>query len=329
MKILRKLSSSVFLCCTLLSYAQYTEVINSNRPGNSKSAFSVGVNVLQLEVGPYYQKDKHSLLFRDDSSFGIDFSTRYGLFWEQLELNIEGTFQSTKRSFTNSVTNEENFTNFKQLSFGAKYLIYDPYKKAGEYKPNIYSWKANRRFRWRELIPAVSVYVGGNYDTKNNPFTAQGVEGFSPRAMLATQNNFSGGWVLVTNFLMDRIGSKQSDFQYIFTLTKSISTKWVVFMETQGISSDFYADNLFRFGGAYLFHKDFQIDTAITLNTKDTPSVFNVNLGLSYRFDFHQDKIPQDETTIDKKKSKKKKKSKRNKDREKREKQEIEIDFND
>jgi len=64
----------------------------------------------------------------------------------------------------------------------------------------------------------------------------------------------------------------------------------VIFGETQGIKSDFYADNLFRFGGAYLMAKDFQLDTALTFNTKDTPSVFSVNFGASYRLDFHKDK---------------------------------------
>jgi len=108
--------------------------------------------------------------------------------------------------------------------------------------------------------------------------------------MIATQNNFSGGWVLVTNFIKDRIGTDQSDFQYIITLTHSFSSKWVIFGETQGIKSDFYADNLFRFGGAYLMGKDIQLDTALTFNTKDTPSVFSVNFGASYRLDFHKDK---------------------------------------
>ena len=105
-----------------------------------------------------------------------------------------------------------------------------------------------------------------------------------------TQNNFAGGWVFVINLIKDRIGSDFSEFQYILTLTHSFNPKWVIFGETQGIKSDFYADNLFRFGGAYLWGKDFQLDTAVTLNTKDTPSVFSVNFGASYRLDFHKDK---------------------------------------
>ena len=108
--------------------------------------------------------------------------------------------------------------------------------------------------------------------------------------MIATQNNFASGWVFVINLIKDRIGTDYSDFQYILTLTKALNSQWVVFGETQGIQSDFYADNLFRLGGAYLWSKDFQLDTALTFNTKDTPSVFSVNLGVSYRLDFHKDK---------------------------------------
>src|SRR5690606_32031914 len=168
---------------------------------------------------------------------------------------------------------------------------YDPYRKAGEDKPNLYSWKANQKFKWKSLIPAVAVYAGANFDTKNNPYTAPSVEAFSPKVAVITQNNFNGGWVFVINLIKDRIGTDYSDFQYILTLTHALNMKWSIFAETQGIKSDFYADNLIRFGGAYLMSQDFQLDTALTFNTKDTPSVFSVNLGASYRFDFHKDKV--------------------------------------
>ena len=123
------------------------------------------------------------------------------------------------------------------------------------------------------------------------------------------------------NFQKDRIGSDQSDFQYLLTLTKSVNQKWVVFGETQGIKSDFYADNLFRFGGGYLLNKDLQLDTALTFNTKNTPSVLSLNFGASYRLDRHKDKIKLDNGTSAKeqrermsrsKKTNKRKKKKKN-----------------
>lgn len=276
---------------TLQAFSQYTDVINSNRPGVSRSAFSVGTNVAQLEVGPYMIKEKRTpAASYEVDGFGVDFAARYGLIWEELELNIEGTFQSDTKTYASNISAEDDRANFKFLTIGAKYLVYDPYKNSENEKPNLYSWKANNRFKWKSLIPAVSVYAGANYDTENNPYTAPGIEGFSPKVMIATQHNFSGGWVFVMNFIKDRIGTDQSDFQYIVTLTHSFNPKWVVFGETQGIQSDFYADNLFRFGGGYLWSKNFQLDTSVVFNTKDTPSVLGINLGMSYRLDFHKDK---------------------------------------
>ncbi|WP_027136494.1 transporter [Gaetbulibacter saemankumensis] len=285
--------STLFFLISLLSinaFSQYTDVINSNRPGVSRSAFSVGTNVLQFEAGPYFLKEKRTpATAYEVSGFGVDFAARYGLFFEQLELNIEGTYQNDTKTYATTIIEEVDRANFKFLAIGAKYLIYDPYKNTERDKPNLYSWKANHSFKWNSLIPAVSLYAGVNYDTKDNPYTAYGIEGFSPKVLIATQHNFNGGWVFVMNFIKDRIGTDQSDFQYILTLTHSFSPKWVIFGETQGIKSDFYADNLIRFGGAYLLSKNFQLDTALTLNTKDTPSIFNVNFGMSYRLDFHQD----------------------------------------
>lgn len=304
----------LFLTVSITAYSQYTDVINSNRPGTSQSAFAVGPNVIQLEAGPYLIKQKHTPLKYEVSGFGMDFAARYGLLFEPLEISVIGSYQNDKFTDNRSeISSENKRSNFKNLTIGAKYLVYDPFKNAAEDKPNLYSWKANHSFKWKYLIPAVAVYAGANFDTKNNPYTAPDVEGFSPKVAVISQNNFSGGWVFVVNLIKDHIGSDYSDFQYILTLTHSFDPKWSLFAETQGIKSDFYADNLVRFGGAYLFGKDFQLDAAATFNTKDTPSVFSVNLGASYRFDFHQDTIIEDDGTSAKDEGKRKERSKKSK----------------
>ena len=291
MRILKSISVLILFLTYSMSYAQYTEVINSNRPGLSESAFAVGANVLQFEVGAFTVNEEHVPLEYDVSGFGLDFSVRYGLLFEQLEISLDGVYQNDKITFNSaSVPVERDRSNFRNFTLGAKYLVYDPYKNAEKTKPNLYSYHANRKFQWKSLIPAVAVYAGANFDTKDNPYTAPDAEGFSPKVMIATQNNFNGGWVFVMNLIKDRIGSEFSEFQYIFTLTHSFTQQWVVFGEAQGISSDFYADNIFRVGGAYLWNKDFQLDANIAFNTKDTPSVFNIAFGASYRLDFHKDK---------------------------------------
>jgi hypothetical protein len=288
----------VLLLFSVTVQAQYTDLINSNRPGVSRSAWAVGKNVAQVEAGPYIVKEKHSLLESELSGFGVDFAARYGLLFEELELNIEGVYQSANFTDNRSlIPQESKRSNFKNLVLGAKYLVYDPYKNKEEEKPNLFSYHANKKFKWNSLIPAVAVYVGANFDTKDNPYVAPGIEGFSPKVTIMSQNNFASGWVMVINLTKDRIGTEFSDFQYIITFTKAISEKWVGFGEAQGIYSDFYADNLFRVGGAYLWSKDFQLDGGITFNTKDTPSVFNINLGVSYRLDMHVDPEQKDNGT--------------------------------
>ncbi|WP_299781127.1 transporter [uncultured Formosa sp.] len=308
---------ALILCAVpFFCFAQYTDVINSNRPGVSKSAYAVGVNVIQLEAGPYYVKEKHETLDYDVSGGGVDFAARYGLLWEPLEIIVDGTFQNDTQTYYGSdVDTEIDRSNMKYFSMGAKYLVYDPNKKAGEDKPNLYSWKANRKFKWSRLIPAVSIYVGANYDTEFNPYTPYGIEGFSPKVSIATQHNFANGWVFVMNLAKNRIGMEDSygtsasDLQYIFTLTHGFNEKWVAFGEYQGIKNDFYADDLFRIGGAYLWDKNLQFDTAVTFNVKDTPTVFSVNFGASYRIDLHKDKevTAEDNGTSAKEEAKRKK----------------------
>lgn len=288
MKNTHKLIFTLVLCCQFTTtQAQYTDVINSNRPGASQSAFSVGTKVLQFELGPYLVKEKRSLYPNYEvSGYGVDFAVHYGIWKEALELNVQGTYQNDTQSFTSNAEVDRTRANFKNLNIGVKYLVYDPNKNKDD-KPNLYSYHANRGFKWSSLIPAVSVAGGVNFDTKNNPYTAATVDGLSYRGVLITQNNFAGGWVVVTNFMLDRIGSDQTDLNYILSLTHSFNPKWVMFAETQGIKSDFYADNLFRFGGGYLLGKNLQLDTALTLNIKDTPSVLNISFGASYRIDRH------------------------------------------
>ena len=54
----------LFLFVSISVFAQYTETINSNRPGFSQGAFSVGKDVLQFETGFGLGKEEHSILIK-------------------------------------------------------------------------------------------------------------------------------------------------------------------------------------------------------------------------------------------------------------------------
>ena len=163
-----------------------------------------------------------------------------------------------------------------------------PYKNRDD-SPNLYSYWANNKFKWNSLIPAVSVYAGINIDGENNPYTAPGIKGVSPTFTIATQNNFSNNFVLITNLILERIGTDQNDFEYITTLTYAINSQWVSFIENHGINSDFYAENMLKFGAAYLSNENLQLDASLIINFKNTPKIFYINFGGSYRFDLHKE----------------------------------------
>lgn len=278
------------LCCfpLLKVSAQYTELLNANRPGGSQGAFAVGTDVIQIETGFSYGKEKHSLLKTETSAWGIDYALRYGFWKERLEISMMGEYHASSITHTNYTPEvKQKISNFKSNTFGVKYLLYDPYRKRELKGPNLYSWRANNKFQWEDLIPAISLYVGANLDFADNPYLPSDKSQFSPKFVLSTQNNWVGGWVFVTNIVVDRISTDFPSYGYILTLTHATHQYFSLFIENQGIKSDFYADQLLRAGAVTLINPDFHVDLSVTANFKDTPSVLYGRLGLVYRFDNH------------------------------------------
>ncbi|TDE28870.1 transporter [Flavobacterium ranwuense] len=293
-----------------IHYGQHTDQINSNRPGETMSAYSVGKSVIQIETGVYGIKQNHSLLNYDANGFGIDATLRWGLFMEKLELIADIQYQNEKYT---TLFNSTNRADFKQTVLGAKYLIYDPFKNY-EKKVNIYSWKANRAFSWRQLIPAVSVFAGANFTMADNPYSFSPESSISPKIMLITQNHLGDGkWVFVTNIIADYVTTDYPSYGYVLTLTRGFNDKWSGFVENQGFKSDFYSDAIVRGGAAYLLNKDMQIDASISTSLKDTPSALYGGIGFSWRYDanYQEVRINIDNKDSDKKALRRAKKTKK------------------
>ncbi len=319
----------LFLLCFITfsnASAQYTEMINTNRPGGSQGAFSVGTNVLQFESGISYGKEKHELLKTETNGLAIDYSIRYGFWKERLEVSLMGEFQSNKVTDNRSSSAREySISNFKNNTLGAKYLIYDPYRKRDLEGPNLYSWKANNKNQWKDLIPAISIYAGANFDFADNPFTPEAEAKISPKLVLSTQNNFIGGWVFVTNIIVDRVTTDFPTYGYIVTLTHATNRYFSVFLENQGLKSDFYSDQLVRGGAAALINENLQVDLSLTYSFKDTPSKFYARAGMAYRFDMHN----KDEFLEDKANKEEKLKEDKNKDKDKKQERQDELNLED
>ena len=293
-----------------IHHGQHTDQINSNRPGETMSAFSVGKSVFQVETGFYGIKENHSILNYDANGYGIDMTLRWGLFMEKLELIGDFRYQYEK---VNAVMSSIDKSALKKTVFGAKYLIYDPFKNY-EKKINVYSWKANHSFNWHQLIPAVSLFAGANLNFSDNPYYFSPKGGISPKVMLITQNHLGdGSWVFITNIIGDYIGTDYPSYNYVLTLTKGFNDHWSGFIENQGLKSDFYSDAIVRGGAAFLITNNMQIDASISSSLKTTPSILYGGVGLSWRFDdnYKEVRMSIDSGDSNKKAKKRAKKTKR------------------
>lgn len=277
-----------FFIIPFTHYGQYTDQINSNRPGESMSAYSVGKSVIQVEMGVYGIKENHSIMKYDANGYGLDMTLRWGLLLEKLEFIVDLQYQSEK--FSPGLIYPDRSA-LKKTVFGAKYLIYDPFKNY-ENKINVYSWKANHSFKWRQLLPAVSVFAGANLTLAKNPYYFSKQSDVSPKVMLITQNHLGdGSWVFVTNTIADYIGTEYPSYDYTITLTKGFNDNWSGFVENQGLKSDFYSDVIVRGGAAYLIYKNMQIDASVSSSLKTTPSILYGGIGFSWRYDANYQEV--------------------------------------
>lgn len=274
----------ILLIISRLSFSQYTEIINSNNPGESMGAYSVGRKVAQLEMDFFYEQSEHKLLKYKQLNFGTSYQIRYGVGWERLELILNGTFlhnfyTNTQRGFYDIKTG------FYKNTLGAKFLIYNPkyYEKI-----NLYSWRANHKFSWKRLIPAVSVYVGANFFPKNyflHELYSTDTKKITPKALISLQSHPTQSTVLIANFTGDNFISKERELGYIFTIVQNLNeSRWSIFAENQGVKSPYYSDLLFRLGGSFLITKNLQANAWAGTSWKNTPLRQSVSVGFSYRF---------------------------------------------
>jgi hypothetical protein len=308
---------TVFLIISTSQYAQYTDIINSNRPGKSMSAFSVGKTVIQAEVGLYGIREKHDLSRYEANGFGTELDLRYGAFFDQFEITLNTQYQY---DWYQAPLINDTRGGFKQVTVGAKYLVYDPFIKQD--KPNVYSWKANHKFNFKQFIPAVAVYAGLNFNLGDNPFTFPTDRTISPKVMVITQHHFGSKWVWVNNIIADKYMTDYPTLGIVSTMTRGFNMRWSGFLEFQGYKSDWYADTVFRLGAAYLVRENIQLDASFTKNVKDTPSLLLANVGMAWRFDSNYE--TNYKRVKGEKKSKKDKKSKAEKG--KKRKDEVELE---
>lgn len=264
--------------------AQYTEVINSNKPGFSESPYSVGKGVYQLESNFFFRNTAIQPTFTRPQSFGVDFLFRTSFFSEKLELNTQFTYQRDKVAFKNIFTSHEFSSGLSRFTIGAKYLIFQ--QEYTDKSKEVRSWVRRNAFDMKRLIPSVAVYVGMNTDFVDEFYQTGGI---TPKFGILLQNNLSRDLNVITNFYYDKAGSDFAEFSYIITATQNFSDRWSAFFENQGIFQEFRNSNNLGTGLAYLFTKDLQINASARYLVEGNTQGFYGGLGLSYRIDKHKD----------------------------------------
>lgn len=277
----------ILLFLTGVIYAQYTEVINSKRPGFSESPFGIGTKVYQIESGLFYQYDQNPNLFNVKKSRGLDLFLRSGFIWEKFEINANFKLQKDD-IIQNTLTGNTNpIGGINQFTIGAKYLFYMP--KYKDPSKEIRSWKRKMAFDWKRLIPSVGLYIGYNTNLVSSNYKAISS---SPKAAILLQNDFSNRLILVTNIVGDYLTLKgKRTFGYIATITYSVTPQFSFFGEHQAMYS--FNSKKIDFGGgiAYLINKDYQLGLSVRTDHQfDYLNIYGA-VGLSYRIDKHKDKL--------------------------------------
>lgn len=289
----------IVFCCSQNIIAQYTEIINSKRPGFSESPYSVGTNVYQFESGLYYINSNNTAPYSYPSTFGGELFFRISKFIEQLEVNVNIAYQGNE--VLNPQGENYNINGLSDLRIGAKYLIYQ--QEFTDKSKEIRSWKRRTAFDKKRLIPSVGVYVGFLPNFLSSEYKQ---EGMGLKGAVLLQNDINNRLVILSNLIVDEIMTDNMFYAYIVTATYAINQNWSFFVENVGKFQPDYAPE-FQLGSgvAYLFSPDLQVDASVRTNIFDSYSYWYASTGFSWRLDKHTDPVITSNKSSTKSKNKK------------------------
>jgi hypothetical protein len=285
---MKNLLLKIFIFFFLLNfsaiYSQYTEVINSNKPGFSESPYSVGKGVYQFESNLFVRNTSVKPTFSRPKSFGFDMLFRTGFLSEKLELNAQVSFQRDQIAFKNIFTSTYFSTGFSKVTIGAKYLLFQ--QEYEDKSKETRSWKRRNAFDKKRLTPSIALYVGLNTNFVNDIYKTGSI---SPKIGLLFQQNLSTDFNLVSNFFYDKIGTNFFEYSYIVTGTYNFNDRWSTFFENQTVIQKDQNNTNLGTGLAFLCSKNLQINTSARYLIEGNSKGLYTSFGLSYRIDAHKD----------------------------------------
>lgn len=286
--MMRNHKSKFFIFIFLFSfssiYSQYTNVINSNKPGFSESPYSVGKGVYQFESNLFWRNTSIEPTFSRPQSFGLDLLFRTSFLSEKLELNTQISYQRDEITFKNIFTSSYFTNGFGRFTIGAKYLLFQ--QEYEDKTKEVRSWKRRNAFDKKRLIPSVAIYAGLNTDMVNDIYKTGSL---SPKAGILLQNNLNSEFNIITNVFYDYIGTDFAEFSYIITGTINISDRWSTFFENQTIFQKEQNNYNLGTGLAFLYSRNLQVNASGRFLFEGKSQGFYAGFGVSYRIDKHKD----------------------------------------
>lgn len=285
---MKQFCSLIALFLSIGISAQFTEIINSNRPGQSDTPYSVGVGIHQIESGLFLADNNELSVDANYDSYGLEFVYRTGIFFERLEVDLRGSFTTEKERYIfNNQIESKTVSGLSDLVVGSKMMLYE--QKYTDKSKEVRSWKRRHSFDKKRLIPTIGIYTAFNTNLVNSTFKDE-LDEPSLKGALLLQNNLSDRLVLVNNLIIDKIAKDNQYFQHSITGTFSISTTFSTFIEGLGQyqegSSPFFD---YGIGFAYLLSPDLQLDTSFRSNLSEDFDSILISAGVAWRF---QNRIP-------------------------------------
>ncbi|MEO1100066.1 MAG: transporter [Bacteroidota bacterium] len=239
---------------TLIS--QYSETINTSRPGQAVIPFTTGKYVFQVQSGMTYSDFDDSDLTTDGNSADFFTLLRYGLM-ENFELRSAFGFNSSEVNFENNTSADAS--GFSVWNVGIRYNIV-----SGEgYKPS-FGFQTGVGLNW----------VGEDFKA----------EDLAPKFTLIHSQQLSKVFGLTTNWALNWNGNDNSTTgSYVINISFPLGDRLGSFVENYGTISNGSIDHRWDTGLGYLANNNLMFDCSVGYGKNDGLSDWFIDAGVSWR----------------------------------------------
>ena len=236
-------------------FAQFSETISSDRPGQSNSPNSLGKMVLQIQTGPQFDGASNDNF--NSNAFSWPAVIRFGIA-EKVDLITVWGYQSGK--FKSKINDWENSAKgINMVDFGLRCNIFEETEKA----------------------PALGFEAYYKTELTSSDFKPDYP---TAKLNLMASKSFSDLFSITTNLGLDVDGSGGgSNGFYTLNFVFALSDELSLFFENYGDFTHEDYNTYFDFGGAYLLSPDLQLDFYGGLGSNNDVFSYLVSAGVSYR----------------------------------------------